>query len=182
MTVFMIKNIDDMLSPTLTTHKSLSTPEFGKKLNDSFGATLRSNIHYYLGMRMLYDKQRGIFTVDAQHHVYCFILHVGLGISTPLNPHEIYSKTDSPSEINVQLRDKAWQAHGKLIHLAILARTDLVHSASVLGRSYQNLKGLQPSNADEAARFSSKEPTTIYQHYIHPTSQSLGTSMRETLV
>jgi len=41
---------------------------------------------------------------------------------------------DSPPEIDVKLRDKVWQAHGKLTHLAIWARPDLVHSISVLGK------------------------------------------------
>jgi len=57
-----------------------------------------------------------------------------VGVSTPLDPHEVYSKMDSPAEIDVKLKDKAWQAHSKLTHLAIWARPDLVHSVSVLGR------------------------------------------------
>ena len=55
-------------------------------------------------------------------------------MSTPLDQHEAYSKMDSPPEIEVKLRDKVRRAHGKLIHLAIWARPDLVHSVSVLGR------------------------------------------------
>ena len=68
--------------------------------------------------------------------VYGFINHMGLdadsdvGLSTPLDPREVYSKMDSPPEIDVTLRDKVWQAHGKLI--------DLVHSISVLGRYVHN--------------------------------------------
>ena len=54
--------------------------------------------------------------------------------SISLNKKETWISVDSPPEINVKLRDKVWQAHGKLIHLAILARTDLVHSVSVLGK------------------------------------------------
>ena len=61
-----------------------------------------------------------------------------VGVSTPLDLHEVYSKVDSPPEIDVKLRDKVWQAHGKLLHLAIWARPDLVHSVSVLGRYVHN--------------------------------------------
>ena len=61
-----------------------------------------------------------------------------VGVSTLLDPHEVYSKADSPPEIDVKLRDKVWQAHGKLIHLAIWARPDPVHSVSVLGRYVHN--------------------------------------------
>jgi len=61
-----------------------------------------------------------------------------VGVNTPLDPHEVYSKADSPPEIAVKLRDKVWQAHGKLIYLAIWARPDLVHSVSVLGRYVHN--------------------------------------------
>jgi len=45
---------------------------------------------------------------------------------------------DLPPEIDIKLRDKMWQAHGKLIHLAIWTRPNLVHSASVLGRCVHN--------------------------------------------
>ena len=57
-----------------------------------------------------------------------------VGVNTPLDPLEVYSKIDSPPEIDVKL----WQAHGKIIHLAIRARPDLVHSVSVLGRYVHN--------------------------------------------
>ena len=63
--------------------------------------------------------------------MYGFINHMVLDpdsddvVSTPLDPHEVYSKADSLPEIHVKLRDKVWQAHGKLIHLAIWARPDL---------------------------------------------------------
>ena len=76
--------------------------------------------------------------------MYGFINHMGLdadsdiGVSTPLDPHEDYSKMASPPEIDVKLRDNVWQAHGKLIHLAIWACPDLVHSVSVLGRYVHN--------------------------------------------
>jgi len=56
-----------------------------------------------------------------------------VAVSTPFDPREVYSKADSPSETDVKLKGKVWQAHGKLIHLAIWARPDLVHSVSVLG-------------------------------------------------
>ena len=91
-------------------------------------------------MHVLYDQEKGIPTFDARRHVYGFINHMGLDpnsdvrVSTPLNLHEVYSKADSPPEIDVKFRDKVWQAYGELIHLAIWARPDLVHSVSVLGR------------------------------------------------
>jgi len=61
-----------------------------------------------------------------------------VGVLTPRGPLKIYSKADSPPEINVQLRDKLWQAHSKLIHLAIWARPDLVHSVFVLQKFVHN--------------------------------------------
>jgi len=91
-------------------------------------------------MHVPHDKQKGLLTLDAQCNVYGFINHMGrdpnsdVGISKPLDPHEVYSKADSPSEIDIKLRDKVWQAHGKLIHLSIWACPNLVHSVSVLGR------------------------------------------------
>ena len=105
-------------------------------MNNSFEATPRSQIEHYMGMHVLYDQDKGILTLDARRHVYGFINHMGLdadsdvGVSTPLDPHEVYLKMDSPPEIDVKLRDKVWQAHGKLIHLAIWARPDLVHSVN----------------------------------------------------
>jgi len=76
-----------------------------------------------------------------------------VGVSTPLNPYEVCLKADSPPEIDTKLRDKVWQAHSKLIHLAIWARPDLVHSVSVLGRYVHN-----PSKKLWSAYFS--EPQT----------------------
>jgi hypothetical protein len=60
------------------------------------------------------------------------------GVSTPLDPNEIYTTKDCPPEVNVKLRDKAWTAHGILIHLSIWARSDLAHAVLVLGRYVHN--------------------------------------------
>jgi len=140
----MIMNTDDMLIAYSDNARELVN-SFEKKLNDSFKATPRSKIEHYMGMHVLYDMPKGLFTLlDTRRHVYGFINHMGLdpnsdvGISTPLHPHEVYSKVDSPPEIDIKLRDKVWQAHGKLIHLAIWARPDLIHSVSVLGMYVYN--------------------------------------------
>jgi len=117
---------------------------FEKKLNNSFEATPCSQIEHYMGMHVRYDQQKGILTLDARRHVYGFINYMGMdpnsdvGVSTPLDAHKKNSKADSPPEIDVKLRDQVWQARGKLIHLAIWARPDLVHSVSVLRRYVHN--------------------------------------------
>ena len=135
--IIMIMNTDDMLIAYSDNSREL-VDSFEKKLNNSSEAPPRSQIEHYVGMHILYDQLKGLLTLDARRHVYGFINHMGLdpnsdvGISTPLDPHEVYSKADSPPEIDIELRDKVWQAHGKLIHLAIWARP--VHSVSVLGR------------------------------------------------
>ena len=106
--------------------------------------THADQIEHYIGVHVLYDQDKGILTLDAPRHMFGFINHMGLdadldiGVSTPLDPHEVYSKMDSPPEIDVKLKDKVWQAHGKLIHLEIWARPDLLHSVSVLGRYVHN--------------------------------------------
>jgi len=95
-------------------------------------------------MHVLHDKQKGLLTLDARRHVYFFIDHLGLdpkpeiSVSTPLYPHEVYSKANSPPEINIHLKDKVWRVHGKLILLAIWARLDLVDSVSMLGTYVHN--------------------------------------------
>jgi len=38
---------------------------FKRKLNDYFEATPRSKIEHYMGMHVLYDKQKGLLTLDA---------------------------------------------------------------------------------------------------------------------
>ena len=125
--------------------REISSTPSKKQLNNSFEATPRSQIEHYVGMHVLYDQDKGILTLDARRHVYGFINHMGLdadsdiGVSTSLDLHEVYSKMDSPPEIDVKLRDKVWQAHCKLIHLAIWARPNLFHSVSVLGRYVHNL-------------------------------------------
>ena len=53
-----------------------------------------------------------------------------VGVSTPFDPHEVYSKVDSSPEIDVKLRDKVWQAHGKLLHLAIALISFILYQCS----------------------------------------------------
>ena len=107
--IIMIMNTDDMLIAYSDNARDLvRVDSFEKKLNNSFEATPRSQIEHYMGMHVLYDQQKGILTSDARRHVYGFINHMGLdpnsddGVSTPLDPHEVYSKADSPPEIDVQ--------------------------------------------------------------------------------
>jgi len=139
----MIMNTDDMLI-AYSDNASELVDSFEKKLNNSFEVTPRSQIEHYMGMHVLYDNKKVLLTLDARRHVCSFINHMGLdpdsdvGASTPLDLHEVYSKADSRPEIDVKLRDKVWQAHGKLIHVAIWVRPDLVHSVSVLGRYVHN--------------------------------------------
>jgi hypothetical protein len=45
--------------------------------------------------------------------------HSGITVKTPLDAHVTYSKTDCPETIDTTLRAKVWQAHGKLINLAV---------------------------------------------------------------
>ena len=62
--------------------------------------THADQIEHYIGMHVLYDQDKGILTLDARRHVDGFINHMGLdadsdiGVSTPLDPHEVYSKMD----------------------------------------------------------------------------------------
>ena len=93
-----------------------------KKLNDPFEATPRSEIDHYMGMHVVYDKQKGHLTLDARRHVYGFIDHMCLdprsdvGVSTPLDPHEIYSNTRSTQKriLSPKLTSNAWTKYGKL--------------------------------------------------------------------
>ena len=93
-------NTDDMLIAYSDNARDL-VDSFEKKLNNSFEAAPRSQIEHYMGMHVLYDQDKGILTLDARRHVYGFINHMGLdadsdiGVSTPLDPHEVYSKMDS---------------------------------------------------------------------------------------
>jgi len=107
----MIMNTDDMLITYSDNARELVN-SFRRKLNNSFEATPHSQIEHYMGIHVLYDKQKGLLSLDAGCHVYGFINHMGLdpnsdvGVSTPLDPHGVYSKADSPPEIDVKLRDK----------------------------------------------------------------------------
>ena len=138
--IIMIINTDDMLITYSDNVREL-VDFFEKKLNKFFEVTPRFKIKPFMGMHVLYDKQKGLLrlTLDARRHVYDFINHMGLdshsddGVNKLLDPHEVYSKADLPPEIDVKLRDKVWQAHCKLIHLANWAHPNLVHSVSVLG-------------------------------------------------
>jgi len=54
-----------------------------------------------MGMHVLCDKQKRLLTLDTRRHVYGFFDRMALdprsdvGVSTLLDPHEIYSKADS---------------------------------------------------------------------------------------
>ena len=110
---------------------------FKKKLDYSFGATPRSKIERYMNIHVLYDKQKGLLTLHARRW-----LHQAHGFGskfrrwrkyTPrFSRHLFESRFTSQAMIDIKLRDKVWQAHSTLIHLAIWARPDLVHSISVL--------------------------------------------------
>ena len=138
--IIMIINTDDMLITYSDNVREL-VDFFEKKLNNFFEVTPRSKIEQFMGMHVLYNKQKGLLrlTLDTGRQVYGFINHTGLdphsdvGVNKLLNPPEVYSKADLPPEIDVKLRDKVWQAHCKHIHLAIWAHPDLVHSVSMLG-------------------------------------------------
>jgi len=111
--MIMIMNTDDMLITYSDNARDL-VDSFKQKLHNSFEATPRSQIEHYMGMSVLYDQEKGILTLDARRHVIGFINHMGLdpnwdvGVSTPFDPHEFYSKADSPPEIDVKFRDKVW--------------------------------------------------------------------------
>ena len=101
--IIMIMNTDDMLITYSDNAREL-VDSFEKKLNNSFEATPRFKIEHYMGMHVLYNKQKGLLTLDARHHVYGFINHMGLdpnsdvGVSTPLDPHEVYSKAGTSQD------------------------------------------------------------------------------------
>jgi len=143
--IFMIMNTDDMLIAYSDDARDL-VDSCEKKLNNSFEATPILRLNIICVCTYFTIRTKGILTLDARRHVYGLIIHmpVGLdpnsdvGVSTPLDPHEVYSKAHSPPEIDFKFRDKVWQVHGKLIHLAIWARPDLVHFVSVLGRYVHN--------------------------------------------
>jgi len=109
--IIMIMNTDDMLIAYSDNSREL-VDSFEKKLNNSFEATPRSQIEHHVGMHVHYDQLKGLLTLDARRHLYGFINHMGLdpnldvGVSTPLDPHEVYSKANSPPEIDVKLRHK----------------------------------------------------------------------------
>jgi len=96
-------NTDDMLIAYSDNARDL-VDSFEKKLNNSFEVTPRSQIEHYMGMHVLYDQEKGIPILDARRHMYGFINHMGLdpnsdvGVSTPLDPHEVYSKAGTSQD------------------------------------------------------------------------------------
>ena len=111
---------------------------------------------------MLFRSEKGLLGFDARRHVYNYIWHMGrdpestAGVSTPLDPHETYTKDDCPQEVNTKLREEIWAAHGILIHLSIWARPDLAHAVSVLGRYVHNPSEKHWLAYDRIARYLTK--------------------------
>ena len=159
--VIVVMNTDDMLIAYTKNAKDF-VDKFERTLNKSFEATAREAAEYYMGMHIVRDREKGLLAFDARRHVYNFIWHMGrdpestAGVSTPLDPHETYTKEDCPEEINTKLREKIWAAHGILIHLSIWARPDLAHAVSVLGRYVHNPSEKHWLAYDRIARYLAK--------------------------
>ena len=159
--VIVIMNTDDMLIAYTKNAKDF-VDDFEQTLNKSFEATPREEAEYYMGMHIVRDREKGLLGFDARRHVYNYIWHMGrdpestAGVSTPLDPHETYTKDDCPQEVNTKLREKIWAAHGILIHLSIWARPDLAHAVSVLGRYVHNPSEKHWLAYDRIARYLTK--------------------------
>ena len=141
--IILVMNTDDMLISYSDNARSL-VDAFELELNQSYEATPRTPLEYYLGLHVQRDRKNRVLSLDARRHGYEFIRFMGLdpyssaGVSTPLDPAVTYSKADCPAQVDAELKTKILQAHGKLIHLAIWARPDLAHAVSVLGRYIHN--------------------------------------------
>jgi len=85
-----------------------------------------------------------VLSIEVRRHIYDFIRSMGLdpfssaSVSTPLDPNVLFSKADCPPVIDAEIKERVLRAHGKLIHMAILARPDLAHCVSVLGLYVHN--------------------------------------------
>ena len=141
--IILCMNTDDMLISYTDSARHL-VDEFERSLNASYAATPRTPLEFYLGMHVQRDRAKRVLSIDVRRHIYDFIRSMGLdpfssaSVSTPLDPHVIYSKADCPAEINAEIKERVLRAHGKLIHMAIWARPDLAHCVSVLGRYVHN--------------------------------------------
>ena len=75
----------------------LRIDKFELTLNESYEATPRELIEYYLGMHIQRDRKKRVLSLDAPGHVDEFIQTMGLdphtssSVSTPLNPAVTYS-------------------------------------------------------------------------------------------
>jgi hypothetical protein len=98
--VIIVMNTDDMLI-AYTKNANSFVDDFERILNEIFEATPREKVEYYMGMHIVRDRERGYLGFDARRHVYNFIWHMGrdpesaTGVSTPLDPHETYTKGPS---------------------------------------------------------------------------------------
>ena len=141
--IIIVMNTDDLLI-MYTKNARTHVDEFEQKINQIFEATPRQPVEQYLGMHVARDRIKRLLTIDARRHVYDYITmmgfdpHSGTSVSTPLDPHEVYTKADCPEHLDMRLRERVWKAHGTLIHLAVWARPDLAHAVSVLGRYIHN--------------------------------------------
>ena len=98
--VIIVMNTDDMLIAYTKKAKSF-VDDFERILNERFSAP-REKFEYNMGMHIVRDRVRGYLGFDARQHFYNFIWHMGhdpesaTGVSTPLDPHETYTKEDCP--------------------------------------------------------------------------------------
>jgi hypothetical protein len=93
-------------------------------------------------------------------------------VSTPLDPHETYTKEDCPTEVGITLRGKVWAAHGILIHLSIWARPDLAHAVSVLGRYIHVTTSMGRESYTRLVIWTGEDRWTIADQHQHTSSSS----------
>merc|ERR1712216_362310 len=90
---------DDMLISYIDSARHL-VDEFERSLNASYAATPRTTLEFYLGTHVQRDRAKRVLSIDVRRHIYDFIRSMGLdpfssaSVSTPLDPHVIYSKAD----------------------------------------------------------------------------------------
>ena len=70
-------------------------------MNEGFEATPREKVEYYMGMHIVWDRERGYIGSDARRHVYKFIWLMGrdpestTGVSTPLEVNASRGSSDA---------------------------------------------------------------------------------------
>jgi hypothetical protein len=141
-TLILIVHVDDC---TLTGSCPKLMVKYKEKLDSIFPLTDLGNIHFLLGIQVVYDQHRHTISLSQSSFIdtiiTCFSLTDAKPYNTPMVPSATYSKRDSPSSPTdlARMRKVPYrEAIGSLMYVAVTTCPDISFAVSTLSQFLDN--------------------------------------------